>query len=817
MNFRQKCTPHFSLYIVLCSSLFTFNSWSAIDTGDIDDVPDPVVHIPDPMLAQALRKEMKLHPNLKITKARIARLGTLNVSNQGIKELTGLEHALRLTRLIIAFNPVSDLTPLAELRGLRHLDARECNICDLRPLANLRYLAELRLSGNQIEDIAPVENLPRLRRFEIDDNPLTDPSVLEPVDIPDPNLRAAVRDALNLSAGVPITCTAMRLLVELYAVEKQIKDLTGLEHALELKLLHLGRNEIEELQPLASLVNLERLYLFVNPISNLSQLVHLTGLRTLDLGGCQMSDISPIAGLTQLVSLRLHWNQIEDIRPLINLTQLTELYLHNNRIADVRSLANLMKLESLQVHNNVITDLTPLDGLSLTHFTYDQNCEMASRPILPRLQDRDFPSVFIAWNWRILNRPKLSHLDQISLHDLYLGPWFGLNLKYTGQAVKIEGYLENARLERDEFLALNPNMVFLFEIRMRSAPPQDFPEDSPYWVRDAQGSIVGGWGDHGLIDFTHPGLQDLIVQQAVAVAKCGLYDGIFFDYWREDHAVLKGYRTLEAELVARNIILQRIRAETRSDFLIMVNNNRHKLPRTAPYINIMFMETGTPGGFGGEQPQGEQLESEINQIENTVRWAEQNLREPRLIAVEGWAIPTEPLDSPTNLRWMRAFTTLTLTHTDGYTLIIKGRGPGELEYGHYHYWYDFWDADLGRPVGLKSQLYDEDIPGLYFREFTNGWAVYNHSGETQVFTLPEKAQGVASGLVNTEHALPNLDGEMYLRVKPTNPADVNNDGVVNILDLTIIARRFGTDSLEGDVNGDGVVNVFDLVFVANAF
>ena len=183
---------------------------------------------------------------------------------------------------------------------------------------------------------------------------------------------------------------------------------------------------------------------------------------------------------------------------------------------------------------------------------------------------------------------------------------------------------------------------------------------------------------------------------------------------------------------------------------------------------------------------------------------------PHINGLEGWGFPTEQPDSPTNLRWMRAFTTLSLTNSDGYVLYNDG-------IQHNHYWYDFWDADLGRPVGLKSQFYDEDIPGLYIREFTNGWAVYNHSGSPQVITLPEKAQGVASGLVNTEHALPNLDGEMYLRGKPVNPADVNGDGVVNILDLTIIARAFGTDSLEGDVNGDGVVNVFDLVFVANEF
>ena len=67
---------------------------------------------------------------------------------------------------------------------------------------------------------------------------------------------------------------------------------------------------------------------------------------------------------------------------------------------------------------------------------------------------------------------------------------------------------------------------------------------------------------------------------------------------------------------------------------------------------------------------------------------------------------------------------------------------------------------------------------------------------------------------------------MYLRktvvsdqppVTSKNPADVNGDGAVNILDLTLVAQAFGKDGLQGDVNGDGVVNVFDLVFVANQF
>ena len=45
--------------------------------------------------------------------------------------------------------------------------------------------------------------------------------------------------------------------------------------------------------------------------------------------------------------------------------------------------------------------------------------------------------------------------------------------------------------------------------------------------------------------------------------------------------------------------------------------------------------------------------------------------------------------------------------------------------------------------------------------------------------------------------------------------DVNNDGVVNIQDLVIVANAFG--EAEPDLNSDGVVNIQDLVIVANAF
>ena len=638
------------------------------------------------------------------------------------------------------------------------------------------------------------------------------------VDIPDPNLRAAIRGELQLPPSKGITKEDMLRLESLGAARRDIMHLTGLEHATNLASLSLWGNPLAELTPIANLERLTYLDIAACSISDITSLSNLINLTGLNVRFNRIVNISPVANLTNLVSLRLEGNRITDVMPLANLTQLTELYLSDNHIPDIRPLANLVELETLDIRGNPVTDYTPLDGLALTHFLYDQSCELPPLPIHNRINDRDYPSIFTAWagpHWvSILNRPDLSGVENVASHDLWFSvPQFGLGFKETPDGFSMAGSLDEAIQRRDEFLALNPNMLFIADIRMRSYALDEFPEDWPYWIKDSDGNIVNAWaGAFGLIDFTHPDIQDRIVQQAIAVSKCGLYDGIHFDWWHEGGAILAElygdwshkYRGNEAEQRARDNILRRIRAGTRPDFLIMGNTNRRTIPRTAPHINGGFMETLIPHSATGDH-----LEALLNEVETSLLWLEQNLREPQINALEGWGIPTKSPDDPTNLRWMRAFTTLSLTHSDGYVLFNLGEG-------HEHYWYDFWDADLGRPVGSKAQLY-EDRPGLYIREYTNGWAAYNHSGETQEITLPEEAQGVASGLVNTEHALPNLDGEIYLRANPKNPADVNGDSVVNILDLTIIARGLGTDSLEGDVNGDGFVNILDLVFVANQF
>ena len=63
-------------------------------------------------------------------------------------------------------------------------------------------------------------------------------------------------------------------------------------------------------------------------------------------------------------------------------------------------------------------------------------------------------------------------------------------------------------------------------------------------------------------------------------------------------------------------------------------------------------------------------------------------------------------------------------------------------------------------------------------------------------------------------AVTKRNGEVVVRA--SLPTDLNNDGTVNVLDLTLVARDLGKagGSPAGDVTGDGAVNVLDLVRVA---
>ena len=636
------------------------------------------------------------------------------------------------------------------------------------------------------------------------------------VEIPDPNLERAIREELGLSAEVPVTQQEMLLLDKFTARDAQIEDLTGLEYAIRVREIFIERNQVRDITPLRGLTNLKVLYLSKNPISDLSPLSDIVSLQTLALTHIPIQDLSILSNLTQLEHLGLLLCEITDITPLANLIKLRFLDLGENRIADIGPLANLTALEELRIHKNLIVDFSPIQGIAFNVLRYDQVCAVPDPPVQDRIGSRTFPSIVQLFSAAAVNLTALSYEDRLAYHDIWgRGLPFYLCFQQRPPWSRLVGEVDRAIAKREELLAKNPNMIFLLNLQLKAADTSMYPENWFGWLRDENGNLIKKNReptDRGyFIDFTHPAVQDVIVQQAISVAQCGLFDGIMFDSgWSDtgpklvDHSLEEWerqyYRTFEQELEARLSIIQRIRANVPDDFLILCNSNWAKLPITGSYINGGFMETFRDGYDVYQN-------KTLAEIEDALLWFEANVREPRINCLRGEGIPTEPPDSPTNRRFMRLFTTMSLTLSDGYALYTTGH------YYQEHFWYPFWDADLGQPIGPTAQRYQEDIESLYIREFTNGWAVYNRSGEAQTITLPTSATPVSdrgSNAAAETHILPDLDGEIYLKVK--HPADVNGDWVVNILDLVQVANNFGQSA--PDLNGDGVVNILDLTLVA---
>ena len=338
-----------------------------------------MVHIPDPNLRALIAEELGKSPNAPITAEEMGRLrilGNFDTPDRGIQDLTGLQYATNLDRLVLGRwdsqgNQVSDLSPLAGLTNLRALILDYNSVSDISPLRGLKNLTELSVSGTLVTDLSTVRDLTNLIRLNFQTTSVSD---LSPV--------AGLINLTHLSFS-----------------KTTISDLSPVAGLINLEYIFCWGHGISDLSPLAGLTKLENINFCGGDISDLTPLAGLTDLKELYLAGEKISDISPLAGLTGLTRLGLEHNNISDVSPITGLTQLEWLNLSENEISDVLPLTNLANLTWLAIYNNEITDISPLDGLR-------ENIKLIwySNPAFPK----GGPKIEGPWLWMLLLNTELS-------------------------------------------------------------------------------------------------------------------------------------------------------------------------------------------------------------------------------------------------------------------------------------------------------------------------------------------------------------------------------------------------------------------------
>ena len=278
-------------------------------------------------------------------------LSDRDLGNAVLQELLQL-HAL--TRLSLANNRITDLSPISGLGGLRILDLSGNDLRDISPLKKLSNLHSLTLDRNPLGDLSPLYGLEELSSLSLRGVQLREGEV-EALSAALP--RCAIfcdgesQDVVSIClSGVHFDTAATQL--DLSGLG--LREIQCLSQCTELRSLNLSDNEIGDLSPLMNMQKLERLRIAGNQTADLRPLIGLSSLRQLDASRNAVSETSAVGSLTLLQSLDLSDNPIGDFSGLRKMSNLETLRLENTGLADkdLPELAGLTKLSRLALDRN---------------------------------------------------------------------------------------------------------------------------------------------------------------------------------------------------------------------------------------------------------------------------------------------------------------------------------------------------------------------------------------------------------------------------------------------------------------------------------
>ncbi len=714
--------------------------------------------------------------------ANLPNIENINMCGNEISVIPSFENAPKLKTLYIFNNDVSDVSTLQNLKGLERLNLRDNKITDITPLSGLTNLKWLNLTNNPITDFSPLTELSQNTNI-----------IAGSVNIPDRNLRAAVAEALGKDGTgvIPITLAEMATLTILRASDRDIKDLTGLEYAINLESLNAPGNQIVGLSPLSELINLRVLDVYNNPIESLSSIAGLSNLEYLTIIGDEISDISPLAGLVNLRHFLSWGNPISDLSPLVGLSQLNSLNICGADNPDISPLAKLTGLKSLYLAENGISDVSPLSELkSLTHLSLERNKISHVSPLAALTQLK----------WLGLHHNLISDFSPLAeLSETTISQAFNPGAPIGGP--KIEGpwlwaKVPGEHLDNTTDLLAEASGGSVTEKHVATfGAKAEKPVGNNMWIA---GKIASSEANN-IADM----LDTLGIETVANVNDRIIYGSIILNSPHEQHTnMLVGSNNaikiwINGELVHQVLTWNSSSAHNYHDFFPATLKSGTNVLLVAvdyrPWLNwngYFGFEEGTeytlipPGvGFTFSATETNLLSGDTFTL---------NLNAENMTDLAGWQ--TDIAFDPNVLEAVEV--------TEGD--FLKSEGSATFFQG------GTIDNTEGKIKGMFAARQSEGgVSGT--GTLLSVTFMAKAGAETQI-TLENFEFGASDGTI-----IPTVPPNITITVGEYPAWDVNQDGRGSILDLILVAQDFGSGApanLRTDVNRDGVINVQDLIIVS---
>lgn len=274
------------------------------------------VQFKDKQFEKAVRDKLGMHSG-DIHLSDISNITSLDLSNQGIGDITGIENFISLQSLDLSYNQITDIAPLTKLYLLDNLN----------------------LSHNKIEDISYISNLTKLKQLNLSDNNIDTFSYSRSIDQNDGSYDKISQNVFQNLTALTFLDLSNSNVEGTYNYKNKIysSDIYNLRVLINLVSLNLKGTDIGTIDNLSSLINLDTLNINNADITSLYSLNKLTNITHLDIGNnpsIDSSDLEPLQYLYNLKYLNACNDKIDDLTYLNGLTNLNTLYLEDNPIKD---------------------------------------------------------------------------------------------------------------------------------------------------------------------------------------------------------------------------------------------------------------------------------------------------------------------------------------------------------------------------------------------------------------------------------------------------------------------------------------------------